>query len=1693
MANNFSIIFNGKFNQQSIDNEIKKLQTGLSQSNLSVTPKIDSATIKQMQNSFKVMIDDATKLKTITSEFMQNGMKYVLTQKENSSGQWSKATISEDYSSNIKTVESNLSKLYDVAIDTQERINRATKSGATTYAEEWKKNLEKTKQEIESVLVSYEKLSKGISSQRISSKQDFLKNSEIEGSVAEEAKSLSDLNVALDNISSAKKRLARAEGEGFSEKTINSIKEEVSLYEQQAQAILSSEKATSLLNETYKTRIEQINTDFDSMKNQVSEKMAGEKLTEYNKKLNSVISSEIELSKIKTIVANNQKKNTTEMQSAISGMEDYVAEQNKQLDTMEESLKGTSAYNTAVENRVEAEKKASVEIDLFNASAKKQKTILDKITESVSSQVTMFLKYQVVNEILQKVQQAIYKIVTTIEDLNTAMTDVQMVTEDSSEETMQLADSYSKMAEKMGATTTEIAAGASEWLRQGKSVSETNKLLEASLVMSKVGAIESSESTELLTSTLNGYKMEASEAMHVVDALSAVDLKAATSVKELATALQSTANSARTNGVEFDKLIGMVGAVSEATRRSASIVGNSFKTIFARLTNVAAGKDTDDEGQSLNDVETVLNKLGISLRDSVGDFRNMGDVLDEIYSKWQKFNDVEKNQISTAVAGVRQRETFLALMENYSRALELEQVALDSNGSAMKKFAIYQDSIAAKMKELTATFEDFVYSDFSQNLFKGVLDTAKALMAGIDDLVNNSFVQFIATWGMVTLVVSKGIVIINNLTQSIEAAGGVINMLTKVKVVNNLVGLVEILGEAAAGATSFGGALSAMGSSLVAIIGPVGLVAAAVGLLTAGVVAYISYQNKLKKETIESLNNYSDEVDSLTKAYNSVTDLSKSKSELATIMGQLNSEYETEIGNISDVNEARQKSIDLIAQEAIAKAKDTEVTTRKQAQKSEKELSKTRGENVTTDVGYLTTALGSEANSIFDEGWKESGEFVLRGNLSSIVDIYQKAIDKLSSLKTMTDEQAEAYVHLKESLEPLKTELDEDNQIIDDHNEALAISQMTTEDFIKYMQGSSEIAEKYGISIDDVTDSLDDETDAINGVIDGYTTLTEEVQKGQDAFLEYKQTGTLTLDTLNQLATTFPDLRDKISLVAAGFMSQKDLLDEIKIAYQQDSDAMYSNILDKLKLQENYYNLIGEFDKENINNFLDGYDVDLKNHQTYAEAKLAIEQSLLSQLISAWGQYYNAQTQSFDLNAMYDDRVDMEVIRKAKKAQDSYSKAMDMLNTAYDTAMSSSIKMGFEKISGTIDDTTSALERAGSAASSSEDAYKNLLDMTISMLKKKKELQKDALNDELDGYKKVISAQKKLLELQDDEYTHTKETSEKNKEITDLKNKIDEASLDTSADGIKRRTELEQELSDKMSDLEDYQHDYSIDKQKDALDTEEDRMEEYIDNQIDEIDKYLDQTGKIYEEAINLINGRSESFYNDLIQYNQLYGDSLDSTVISAWNGATSAVTNYSNAVDSAINKTNALNSASSTTGVSTGWSLNTGSDTYSSLVYNPGNGKYILYDSKGNFLRRTDSSIEVKNAIANGEASYWYKKTTNGSLEKNVYHTGLNAGFVGDVTGNEQFVKALKGEAFVTKEQQDKFMNNILPSMMSDFTSKASGEYKIENLMSITVQGNLSNDTIPKLKELSNDIAANLNKVMFKNGVVRSANSLTI
>ena len=361
-----------------------------------------------------------------------------------------------------------------------------------------------------------------------------------------------------------------------------------------------------------------------------------------------------------------------------------------------------------------------------NSELQQMGSNLDSINKKSAATVA---SVGLLNQAFRTLQNTAKQMIRTAAELDQQLTELRMVTGKNYEDASRLVNSYNALAKELGATTSQVVDAADEWLRQGKSIAEVEQLIAQSMVLSKVGKMDSADATKNLTSAMKGYGLAVDEVSGIVDKLTAIDLQAAVSSADLAIAMSRTASSASMAGVSMDKLLGYLAVMKETTQSSAEEIGTAMRSIFARLQNVKVGKFVDDEtGEAINDVEKALGKIGIALRDTNGDFRNMETVLDEVAAKWDSLTNLEQSAIATSIAGTRQRNQFLILMQNYGKALEYAEVATNSEGTAMKKFAAYQESVEAHFNSLIASAEALSKQTFPPELLNGFIDAGAAIL-----------------------------------------------------------------------------------------------------------------------------------------------------------------------------------------------------------------------------------------------------------------------------------------------------------------------------------------------------------------------------------------------------------------------------------------------------------------------------------------------------------------------------------------------------------------------------------------------------------------------------------------------------------------------------------------------------------------------------------------------------------------------------------------------------------------------------------------------------------------------------------------------------------------------------------------------------------------------------------------------------
>lgn len=340
-----------------------------------------------------------------------------------------------------------------------------------------------------------------------------------------------------------------------------------------------------------------------------------------------------------------------------------IVKSNEILTYYNNNTKALKKYGAELRQLAEDAKNAitQAKLDEVNDSFKKLKstisaegltgkTWLDDAKRAFGQIAQFTGMYGILQNVMQDVPRAIVQNVIKIDDV---MTNLRMATSVSNDEAQKLMKTYSEMGKELKVLGTDIAASSTEWLKQGKSIQESEKLTRDSVILSKIGDLSSEDATKTITAAMKSYDLAESQVMGFIDQISSIDMASATDVGGLSQAFNEVAANAKNAGIETEKLLSYAAVIGETSQEGMASVGTSLNAIFSRMGNIKLSrlKDYENDGEDLSNVETVLKKNGIALRDATGQFKEFDDVLDETASKWKNFDSVTQRAVANAFAG----------------------------------------------------------------------------------------------------------------------------------------------------------------------------------------------------------------------------------------------------------------------------------------------------------------------------------------------------------------------------------------------------------------------------------------------------------------------------------------------------------------------------------------------------------------------------------------------------------------------------------------------------------------------------------------------------------------------------------------------------------------------------------------------------------------------------------------------------------------------------------------------------------------------------------------------------------------------------------------------------------------------------------------------------------------------------------
>lgn len=424
---------------------------------------------------------------------------------------------------------------------------------------------------------------------------------------------------------------------------------------------------------------------------------------------------------------------------------------------------GNKDYNSA---EIEAFlKKSSVDVARLareiTGAGENTKTFADR----VGGLAQKFSSWLSVSQVLMTLYRALKQVVSTVIEVDTAMTELRKVTDETDATYSRFLDNASERAKKIGATLTDVVNSSADFARLGYELDDAASLADTALVYKNVGdGIEDiNTASESIISTMQAFKVEAQDSMLIVDKFNAVGNNFAISSGGIGEALLRSASAMKAANNTLDETIALVTAANTVVQNPEK-VGTTMKTLsmFLRAAKTEAeeaGESTEGMANSVSELRSEIlaltgNKVDIQIDEDT--FKSTYQIMKELSQVWGELTDVTRANILEMVGGKRNSNVVAALLENFALAERVMTTSANSAGSALEENEKYLDSIKGTIAEFQATFQEFSTTLVDSGFITEIIDIGTGLMevlngvAGLIDSVGGLNSVLITTVGLIS-------------------------------------------------------------------------------------------------------------------------------------------------------------------------------------------------------------------------------------------------------------------------------------------------------------------------------------------------------------------------------------------------------------------------------------------------------------------------------------------------------------------------------------------------------------------------------------------------------------------------------------------------------------------------------------------------------------------------------------------------------------------------------------------------------------------------------------------------------------------------------------------------------------------------------------------------------------------------------
>ena len=338
------------------------------------------------------------------------------------------------------------------------------------------------------------------------------------------------------------------------------------------------------------------------------------------------------------------------------------------------------------------------------------------------------------------------KMKDSIVDIDTAMTNLYKVSDETDSKYRQFLQSSNVEAQRLGRTVSSLIEQTATWKKLGFTTDESSELAKISSIYANVGEVSDDTAVSDLVTAMKAFNIESSKSITIVDSLNKLGNEFATDAGSLGEGLKNAASALALGGMDINKSLALLTGGSEITQNAGEL-GNALKVGQMRVMGMKGALEQlgeESEGlESISKIQThILNitkgQVNIMNEADPSKFKDYYDILESVSRVYFSLKQTDQADLLETLFGKQRGNQGAAILQAFQsgqvqKALE---ASMNSTGSAYEEQSKWMESIDAKTQQYEASFQSLSQTVLNSNFLKFLIDSGTTFNNVLDKTIN---------------------------------------------------------------------------------------------------------------------------------------------------------------------------------------------------------------------------------------------------------------------------------------------------------------------------------------------------------------------------------------------------------------------------------------------------------------------------------------------------------------------------------------------------------------------------------------------------------------------------------------------------------------------------------------------------------------------------------------------------------------------------------------------------------------------------------------------------------------------------------------------------------------------------------------------------------------------------------------------